>query len=54
MELEAHDIIAILIIIGAFILLALHIDSIVGGILVAIVSYYFGHKSRRSYESKNK
>ena len=39
--LEAKDIIAIVVIVGGFTLLALGIDTVVGGILIAVTSYYF-------------
>ena len=39
--LEAKDIIAIVVIIGGFTLLAIGIDTVVGGILIAVTSYYF-------------
>jgi len=40
--MEARDHIAIVVLIGGFTLLALGIDSLVGGILIAVISYYFG------------
>ena len=47
--MKARDYIAIVTIVGAMILLALGVDSLVGGILIAVVSYYFGagHYERR-------
>ena len=41
-KLCARDIIAVITIIGGMILVACHIDGIIGGLLVTIVAYYFG------------
>lgn len=43
-RLDADDVIAIILICGCLILMTLKIDHFVSGILLAIVSYYFGHK----------
>lgn len=40
-KIKARDIIALVVIIGGFILLALGIDHIVGGILIMVTTYYF-------------
>ncbi|NIO03997.1 MAG: hypothetical protein GTN74_05100 [Proteobacteria bacterium] len=40
--MEAQDYIALVVLMGGFTLLALGIDSLVGGILIAVISYYFG------------
>ena len=49
--MEARDYIAIITIMGGMTLLALGVDSFVGAILIAVVSYYFG---MGSYESRRK
>jgi len=40
--MDARDYIAVIVLIGGFTLLALGIDSLVGGVLIAVISYYFG------------
>lgn len=40
--MKARDYIALLTVAGSFLLLALKVDSLVGAILIAVVSYYFG------------
>jgi hypothetical protein len=45
MDISARDIIAALVIVGGMILISLHIDGIIGGLLVSIVAYYFGHET---------
>lgn len=40
--LQAKDIIAIIGLIGGFILMGMGINSVVGAILIAIIAYYFG------------
>jgi len=40
-KIEAKDIIALVTVIGGFILLSMKIDTVVGGILVMITTYYF-------------
>ena len=40
--MDARDCIAVVVLTGGFVLLALGIDSLVGGILIAVISYYFG------------
>ena len=47
--MEARDYIAIITLTGSFILLALKVDSLVGAVLIAVISYYFGmeHSQRR-------
>ena len=40
-KIEAKDIIALATIIGGFVLLAMKIDTVVGGILVMVTTYYF-------------
>jgi hypothetical protein len=44
-HMEARDYIAIVTILCGMILLALEIDSLVGAILIAVISYYFGMRS---------
>jgi hypothetical protein len=46
-KLEAPDFIAILVIAGGFILLALGVDTVVGGVVTMTVGYYFGRKTVR-------
>jgi len=41
-ELKPRDVIAILTLIFGFILLAIKIDSVVGGILIVVIGWYFG------------
>jgi hypothetical protein len=42
-KIQARDIIAVVALIGAFILLALGIDHLVGAVISAVVVFYFGH-----------
>ena len=44
-KLEPIDIIAIIILISGFILIAMGVDHAVSGIIIMVVSYYFGKKS---------
>lgn len=44
---EPTDTIAVLIIVGGFILMALHVNTVVGGIMTVTVGYYFGRKTAR-------
>lgn len=39
--IKARDIIAAIILVGGFILMAFGIDHVVGGIVIAVVVYYF-------------
>jgi hypothetical protein len=53
--MEARDYIAIITILSGMILLALEIDSLVGGIMIAVISYYFGmDRHERCKKPKNK
>ena len=52
-KLEARDIIAIITIIGGLILVGLHIDGIVGGLLVSIVAFYFGLNTPQPKDKDN-
>ena len=45
-KLLPEDIIAILVIIGGFTLLAFKIDTVVGGVVTMVTGYYFGRKIR--------
>lgn len=45
-KLEPVDLVAIICIIGGFILIACKVDTVVGGILSLIAGYYFGHKRK--------
>jgi hypothetical protein len=49
-KVEPVDLIAVICIIGGFILMACHIDTVVGGIVSLIAGYYFGHKRERENE----
>jgi len=40
-NLQPKDLIALVVIIGGFILLAKGIDSIVGGLVIMVITYYF-------------
>jgi len=40
-KLRPADVIGLVTIIGGFILLFNHVDTVVGGLLVAVVTYYF-------------
>ena len=42
---DATDLIAILIIMGGFVLLAMGIDTVVGGAITMVAGFYFGRKS---------
>ena len=42
---DATDLIAILIIMGGFVLLAMGIDTVVGGVITMVAGFYFGRKS---------
>jgi len=46
-KFEPVDFIASLTLVAGFILMALHIDTVVGGLVTLIVGYYFGHKRQR-------
>ena len=47
-SLDSTDVIAILIIAGGFILMAFHIDTVVGGVITMTAGYYFGRKNVNS------
>ncbi len=49
-KLEPVDIIAIVCIVGGFILMACHIDTVVGGVVSLIAGYYFGHQRKKEEE----
>jgi hypothetical protein len=40
------DLIALVVIIGGLTLISLHIDGIIGGLLVSVTAYYFGKQGR--------
>lgn len=44
---DSQDIIAIIIILGGFILIGLHIDTVVGGVVTMTAGYYFGRKTTK-------
>jgi hypothetical protein len=52
MDLQPRDLIAIIVLLCAFTLLALKIDSIVGGLLIAVITYYFGMTHIEKRKSK--
>lgn len=41
-QLYPRDIIAIIVIVGGLLLIGLGVDKIIGGLLVMVVSFYFG------------
>ena len=43
-DLSSKDLIAAIFVIGGFILMAMKIDTIVGGLLTLIAGFYFGSK----------
>jgi len=43
-DFNAQDIIAIIIILGGFVLIGLHIDTVVGGVVTMTAGFYFGSK----------
>ena len=42
---DATDLIAIIIILGGFVLLSMKIDTVVGGVITMVAGFYFGRKS---------
>jgi len=40
-KFEPKDILAAIVLIGGFILMAMNIDRVVGGLMIAVVAYYF-------------
>lgn len=52
-KLQPRDLIAIIVIIGGMILVSFGIDKIVGGILVMIISFYFGLNTPKPQDEKN-
>lgn len=51
-KIEPVDIIAIFSLAAGFILMAFHVDTVIGGLVSLIIGYYFGHK--RKIESAEK
>jgi hypothetical protein len=45
-NIKPRDIIAIIALVMGFILLAMKIDTVVGGILAVIIGWYFGSKNK--------
>lgn len=43
---DPADVIALVCIIGGFILIGMKIDTVIGGLVTLIAAYYFGHKRR--------
>lgn len=41
------DLIAVITIVGGFILMSFHIDTVVGGITTMVAAYYFGTRTTR-------
>jgi len=39
---QPRDVIGLVVIVGGLILVSMHIDGIVGGLLVSVVAFYFG------------
>jgi hypothetical protein len=50
-KIQARDIIAAIALIGAFTLMALGIDHLVGAVISTVVVFYFGHSV---YERRNR
>lgn len=46
-DFNSTDVIAVIVIIGGFILMALNIDTVVGGVITMTAGFYFGSKSGR-------
>lgn len=46
-QFDSQDILAIVFVIGGFILMFFRIDTIVGGLLTLIAGYYFGRKANQ-------
>jgi hypothetical protein len=44
---DATDLIALTIITGGFGLMAYHVDTVVGGIVIMVVTFYFGNKLKK-------
>jgi len=44
---DAQDIIAILVIVGGFILMAFKIDTVVAGLMTLVAGFYFGKKTKQ-------
>ena len=51
MKFQSRDVVAIVVLIGCFILLAMGVDSFVSAITTMIIGYYF---SKRVYEEGQK
>lgn len=45
-QFDGADLIALVIIVGGFILIAKHIDTVVGGVVTMVTGYYFGRRAR--------
>ena len=43
---DSQDLIAILVIVGGFILMAFKIDTVVAGLMTLVAGYYFGRKAK--------
>jgi len=46
-KMEPADLIALVIILAGLTLTALHVDGIVGGLVVTVTAYYFGKKGNK-------
>lgn len=44
-QIEGRDIIALVVVIGGLILLAVGINTVVGSLLLMVVAFYFGEKA---------
>ncbi len=44
-DFDSTDLIALVIILGGFILLALKVDTVVGGVITMVAGFYFGRKA---------
>ena len=46
-DFDSQDIIAILIIVGGFILMSLHIDTVIAGLMTLVAGFYFGKRAQK-------
>jgi len=49
-KIQPKDILAAIVLIGGFILMAMEIDKVVGGLMIAVVSYYFRKRVEKPSE----
>ena len=51
--IQPRDIIAAIILIGGFVLMAMHVNTVVGGIVIAVVAYYFRKRAEEVKTTNN-